>query len=484
MVRYEVFEAWQASSWKKRDAAYTTLKEKLAQQIFADIEKRYPGWKDAVAAYNISTPLTTNKFLSREKGSSYGIPFTTERANLQWLSAKTPYKNLHLAGQDVFGPGIMAAMMGGVSAAANTLGLLGYFKVMKAVTTYQAPTTTEPPQYHQARVVERIQETEEAATFVLELVKAPPFSYQAGQFVVVEVSIGGKSHKRSYSLSSGPDEALLKITIKRVPKGKVSNYFLDQVQPGAVLNLSTPKGRLCIDKTQASNDLVFVAAGSGITPLYAIIKDTLENQLHNTIRLLYANKNQSSIIFDEALQALQERYPSSFEVQHFLSQPLDGQAPQRMTSEALIQALRHPAGKPPCVLVCAPEGLVKMAKAAADQMGIPEDQFKYESFTTKPLNLLEQDIPSVDADLSLRISHQVYQTAITKDKTLLEGLLESGIPIDHSCRSGDCGLCACSIKSGEVVAVAHKEVQTKTAGEKILPCVCYAGSSEVELLKH
>ncbi len=483
MVKYDKFEKWEDTHWKNRGNSYSDFKDKLAKRILKDIEKRYPGLADAINDYNISTPLTTKSFLSRDRGSSYGVPFTTKRSRLKWLSTRTPFKNLHISGQDAFAPGIMAAMMGGVSAAANTLGGLGYFRIMKEVTKHTVAQGLAEKKFLTAKVIERKQETKDAATFKLAITGADYFDYQSGQFIVIDVSIGGKSHKRSYSLSSFSDEKYPSITIKRVPNGIVSNHFLNHAFSGSEFHVSMAKGKLVIPQHHKNKNLVLIAAGSGITPLYSIMKDILVNCTYNHITLLYANRSIETTIFLSELRDLESEYPNYLTIKHFFSKPNNGLKANIISEEEIENALKRDEPSQPLVLVCAPKGIVKMAKKAADRYGLPEELFMYESFTTEPLNLEEVDIPEIESAVTLQISNKAHIGTIEKRETILKGLLDSKVPVDHSCMSGDCGLCACQIKAGEVVSLHEKKLTRKLAGEEILPCVSYANTQEIVLLK-
>ena len=132
-IPYDFVAEWAEEPWRKRSQSYYELKEKMATAIFEDIEKRHPGFKTLVNAYDTSTPLTLQDFLNRKQGASYGVPYTTKRMGMKWLSNHTPIQNLFLSGQDAFGPGIVGAMMGGVGAAAKVLGPAGYPKIMQMV---------------------------------------------------------------------------------------------------------------------------------------------------------------------------------------------------------------------------------------------------------------------------------------------------------------------------------------------------------------
>lgn len=335
-----------------------------------------------------------------------------------------------------------------------------------------------------ARVTKRKQETTDAATFKLDVAGIDDFAYQSGQFIVVNVSIEGKSHKRSYSLSSFMDETEPSITIKRVPSGIVSNFFLNEVFEGTEIQITLPKGKLVIPDIHKKKHLVLIAAGSGITPVFSIIKDVLVNCIYNNIILLYSNRNKESIIFYEELSELEAKYPTYFTVKHYLSEPKEPLTPNMLSITDIEKTLKRNKKSDTLVMVCAPKGIVKMAKDAADNVGISEHLFMYESFTTEPLNLNEIDLPTLDAKVTLQISNKAHNADIEQQVTLLKGLLDSKVPIDHSCMSGDCGLCTCRIKSGEVVSLQGKRLINKKEGEEILPCISYANSEHITLLKH
>lgn len=137
LLDYNIFEKWEDQKWQKRDADYYALKDKIARSILEDMEKRYPGIKGMIHTYDTSSPLTIEQFVGREKGSGYGVPYTTKRMKMKWLSTNTPFKNLFLSGQDAMGPGIMGAMFGGVGAAARIIGSKGYPTIMKKLNAHK-----------------------------------------------------------------------------------------------------------------------------------------------------------------------------------------------------------------------------------------------------------------------------------------------------------------------------------------------------------
>jgi all-trans-retinol 13,14-reductase len=130
---YDYFGKWQGQHWRKRDSDYYELKERITQKIIDFVELYYPGFKDLIAYHELATPLTVEYFISSDRGSLYGIPSIPARFTQQWISAKTPIKNLYLTGADALVHGIVAAAIGGVMTAGIINGWLGFLKVMFAI---------------------------------------------------------------------------------------------------------------------------------------------------------------------------------------------------------------------------------------------------------------------------------------------------------------------------------------------------------------
>ena len=168
--------------------------------------------------------------------------------------------------------------------------------------------------YHLLRVKEVVQETHDTRSFVLDVPAelADTFGYAAGQFCTFRVRIAGEQHLRSYSMSSAPEtDRDLTVTVKRVPGGVVSNWFNDRVAAGDVLELTRPAGVFCVRDGQ--RPVVAFCGGSGITPVMSIVKSALTTTVR-PVRLLYANRDLASVIFDDELRSMGDRHASRLDV--------------------------------------------------------------------------------------------------------------------------------------------------------------------------
>jgi len=162
-----------------------------------------------------------------------------------------------------------------------------------------------PPLFQRATVTRIVRENPDVHTFVL----APhdgPFTYRAGQFCIFRVRVNGRDLMRSYSMSSAPEtDAELMTTVKRVPGGAVSNWLLDNIDKGDEVELTAPRGAFLLRPAEAP--LLGFSGGSGITPILSLAKSALATT-DRPVRLLCADRDQGSTIFETALAELTERY--------------------------------------------------------------------------------------------------------------------------------------------------------------------------------
>src|SRR5438270_4801378 len=172
--------------------------------------------------------------------------------------------------------------------------------------------------FHPLRIGRVVHETDDASSFVLDV---PPelegaFAYRAGQFVTHRVRIDGQSYLRSYSMSSSPDvDEEFQVTVKRVAGGVVSNWMIDSLRPGDVIETTCPAGVFCLGADNA--DVGALAGGSGVTPVFSIVKTALATT-SRPVHLLYANRDRESCIFAAEFDRLAEQYTGRLDVAHHL----------------------------------------------------------------------------------------------------------------------------------------------------------------------
>lgn len=144
------------------------------------------------------------------------------------------------------------------------------------------------------------------------------YNYKAGQYLTMKVKLNGRTYDRCFSLSSSPNiDKFLRISVKL--KGEVSHYFYNTAKIGDTVQSLLPVGDFKIaTNTTSEKHYVMVAGGSGITPLFSMIKQILQFEPKSKVILLYANANESNIIFKNELNQLTQQH-SNFEYKDFIS---------------------------------------------------------------------------------------------------------------------------------------------------------------------
>ncbi len=344
---------------------------------------------------------------------------------------------------------------------------------------------------HELTIARVIDETPDARSFVLEI---PPelegaFRYRAGQFLTFRLELPGDAAElwRCYSLASAPDiEAEHKVTVKRVPDGRASNWMNDHLEAGARVDVLPPGGRFVLREESAA-PLLFFAGGSGITPVISLLKTALalgERRAH----LFYANRDRESVIFHDELEALAGRYPQRLSLQHHLDVE-SGFA----TAQQVQAAARgfHDAD----AYLCGPGPFMEMAEQALLGAGFAERSIfieRFESLEAGPASAPagEQAAPGAGdketgeapAEILVRIKGEQHRVPYRAGQSVLEAAIRAGLEAPYACREGHCGACAARCIKGEITMVANDVFEEDELEEGwVLTCQARAHGTECEV---
>lgn len=330
--------------------------------------------------------------------------------------------------------------------------------------------------YHTLTVVALTQETSDSVTIHLERPDRAPIASRPGQFLtlILPCGPGGKKERRAYSLSSTPQEApRLSVTVKRVPGGLVSNYLLDTVAVGQALDVMEPLGNFTLSPSpKAARSLVLIGAGSGITPLMSMLKAVVATEPNSHVLLIYGNRNEESVIFQQQLADLESSTNGRLQVEHVYSQPLrpggahrhTGRLNRTMLLRILEQRHQFPAEQAE-YFMCGPEGLMTEARAALDLLRVPEARIRRESFVTSAdsaeaaaaqpnghgdVSTNPNDEVKATRTVTLHYEGSEYKLEVPAGQTILEVALDQDIDLPYSCQAGLCTACRGKCLSGKV----------------------------------
>lgn len=312
--------------------------------------------------------------------------------------------------------------------------------------------------FHPVRVARIVEETADARSIVLDVppALARDFTYRAGQFITVELEVGGQRLRRCYSLASSPDcDGEHKVTVKRVRGGPVSNWMNDSLRTGDVLSVLKPEGRFVLDAGEAP--LVLFAAGSGITPVISIVKTALATTKRR-VTLLYANRDARSVIFADELSRLERAHADRLRVVHRLDDA------HGMLDEGAVRALASPQ-REASFFVCGPALFMALVERGLAAAGVPEDRVRVERFVftphshdAAPAAPTGAEIPGF-VDVTLR--GEQHRVPYAPGKTLLQTARDAGLDAPYSCEEGFCGCCASHLLEGRVVMAADDALSSE-----------------------
>lgn len=306
-----------------------------------------------------------------------------------------------------------------------------------------------------------------AITFNIPEAERERFAFEPGQFLTLRAQLNGQDVRRSYSISS-PKSRLskageLEIGIRPVEGGLFSNWAAQSVQAGQTLEVMPPDGRFTIKKARAIHRVGF-AAGSGITPILSIAATTLEEQPESKFTLVYGNRRMSSVMFNEALQDLKDRYPDRLTLIHVLSrQAQEVDLLQGRIDGAKVQAIIDallPVKSMDEVFICGPEAMIEAVEQALIAAGVPENRVHTERFTSGPAQAakVQADVDSAgarkssekDIELKVVLDGKEHEMRIAADEHILDAALNAGLDLPFSCKAGVCCTCRAKVLCGEV----------------------------------
>jgi 3-ketosteroid 9alpha-monooxygenase subunit B len=308
--------------------------------------------------------------------------------------------------------------------------------------------------FHELSVARIVEETREARSIVFDV---PPslareLEYRAGQFVTLELEVGGERLRRCYSLASCPDcEGEHKITVKRTAGGRVSNWLNDRLRVGDVLSVMPPEGRFVMDGREAP--LLLFAGGSGITPVISILKSALTTTRRD-VTLVYANRDRDAAIFAGELERLEQAYPGRLTVHHRLD------AVHGVLDEAAVQAIASRQPGASCFL-CGPGPFMALVERALGAAGVAPENVRVERFTIAPSGARPpaDDRPAEPTSaqpefIDVELRGERHRVPYVAGKTLLEVARDAGLDAPYSCEEGFCGCCASDLLEGRVTMTA------------------------------
>lgn len=355
-----------------------------------------------------------------------------------------------------------------------------------------AGSTVERPRtrgvFHSLRVasVERVCDDAVAVTFEVPEDLREAYDFEAGQSLTLRRMVDGVDHRRDYSICARVGERP-RIGVRRLPGGRFSQWLVDEVCPGDVVEVQTPRGSFTA--TPDGGRHLCVAAGSGITPMLSIISTVLTHP-RSRVTLLYGNRTSRTVMFAEELADLKDRYGPRFELVHVLSrEPRDVELfSGRLSGERLRQLadLLVPLSSLDHAWLCGPHPMLTEARSVLTDLGVPGERVHAELFYVDepPPAVRRAEVVATGetSQVTVVLDGRTSTSAMSRDHTVLDGAQATRADVPFACKGGVCGTCRARVSRGEVdlrrnYALDAAEIERGF----VLSCQSYPVSSEVTL---
>jgi ring-1,2-phenylacetyl-CoA epoxidase subunit PaaE len=353
--------------------------------------------------------------------------------------------------------------------------------------------------FHTLKVKNLKKETSDSVSISFEIPSELSSSYTfiQGQSITLRQTINGEDVRRSYSICSSPLDNELRVGIKMVENGLFSTYANKDLKEGDALDVMTPSGHFYTDLNPSQNkQYLAFAAGSGITPMLSIIKTTLATELNSEFTLVYGNKDSSSVMFLEEIEALKNTHLSRFTVHYILSREavdvpilngrIDAEKCALMNANNLINIKTADEA-----FLCGPENMIMSVKDQLIALGMNSKNIHFELFTTPTLtaqankSLQSEVVANVDrsanAAVSVKIDGITYQIDLPYNgATILDAALKKGADLPFACKGGVCCTCRAKVTKGSVSMDMNFSLEDDEVEKGyVLTCQAHPTSEEV-----
>lgn len=321
-----------------------------------------------------------------------------------------------------------------------------------------------PAGFYKLKVDRITRETPDAVS--IRLLVPPPlkgmFTYKSGQYLTLHQMINGEDVRRSYSVCTSPyDDAMPTVAVKQVVDGRMSTFLNQSLKEGDLIEAMPPMGNFSVEpEAGKQGHYVLFGGGSGITPLMSIAKTVLGQEPLSKVTLVYANRNEESIIFRKEIDQLATDVADRFKVVHILDEAgsewtgLTGMLNPLKVNQLLKQEV-GPDLNAAHYYICGPTGMMQMIETTLQDAGTGKENIHLEYFTAVKKDSDSEEKSEIVATegtkhIKIELFGDHHEVTIDDNKTILEAAQDAGIDPPYSCTVGVCTTCRAKVHSGKV----------------------------------
>jgi ferredoxin-NADP reductase len=311
--------------------------------------------------------------------------------------------------------------------------------------------------------------------------------YKAGQYLTLVRYERNEEIRRSYSIISAPVlNEELSIGVKRIENGLFSRSLIDYAVAGDEL-ITIGAGGLFIlpENIKPFKQVFFFAAGSGITPIYSLIKTVLHSHNNIDVVLVYSNASMQKTIFFNELKSLEQKFPDRFHIEFLFSNNVE-LSKARLHRNLIIQFLNElsiTAYSKALFYICGPESYMRLCTFTLQEHNVPKTNIKREDFVINAVHKRDAFPPDKNAHYAfITINKNKFQFIVNYPDSILQAAKKANIILPYSCEAGRCASCIAKCMKGKVWHSYNEVLTEKEIKEGlVLTCVGHPVNGDVEL---
>ncbi|GGK36966.1 MULTISPECIES: 2Fe-2S iron-sulfur cluster-binding protein [Flavobacteriaceae] len=341
--------------------------------------------------------------------------------------------------------------------------------------------------FHILTIKEIKRETQNAVSILFDIPTGlqNEFQFKAGQYINIKKTIAGKELRRAYSICSAPNSNQLRVAVKAVDNGTFSVFANTILKVGDTLEVQKPEGKFVLE-TAGNNtkNYLAIAAGSGITPIMAMLKATLNEEPNSTFTLIYGNKTVADTIFKDEINALQKSFPTNLIVQYVYSQEkqenaLFGRIDKGNINYVVKNKLKNITFDD--AFLCGPEAMIQLAIDVLIENNIEKNNIYFELFST-PITSEEKATQNFEGTSEITVVVDDEETTFNMDAktSILSAALKEGLDAPYSCQGGICSSCLAKVTEGTAKMEKNAILSDSEIAEGlILTCQAHPTSQKI-----
>ncbi len=343
--------------------------------------------------------------------------------------------------------------------------------------------------FHSLTIKELKKETQNAISIVFDIPSElkNEFNFIAGQYITIKTTIAGEELRRAYSICSAPNCGELRVAIKAVDNGTFSVYACTILKEGDILKVSKPEGKFILETSiKNAYNYLGIAAGSGITPIMAMVKATLIEEPKSTFTLIYGNKTEVDTIFKNEIDSLKSEFSNQFNVQYVFSREqkedaLFGRIETGNINFVVKNKFKNLSFS--TAFLCGPEKMIHIAKETLIEYGLDKNNIHFELFST-PVSSEKEATQTFEGTSEITVLLDDEETTFEMDTktTILTAALKEDLDAPYSCQGGICSSCLAKITEGSAVMTKNTILSDEEIKDGfILTCQAHPTSHKISI---